>query len=525
MFATGSLDTLGSFLAALPRTETAAILLHLPVRAGTLPAAAATALQHSSGRALRVAADGVELQPGSLVVTSPGLSLSFAGDQLVLRPARNPRRADELAHTLAEQLGAQAIFVVLSAQGAGIGDAAAIRKAGGQFFTNIPGWSQTLPAGSACLLSAGELPAKVAEYLEQIHAPTALAPQPAPPHVTEPDGDALTLRHLRMLAAAFPGFVFVTAADFGWEYVNPPFYEFTGLGDGGARGKGWLSAIHDSDQAELSGVLQQAVQGRGSAECEARLRRSDGQWRWYLIRAAPQMAPDGTLLGWVGSFTDIDDRRVAELRQGLLLAELQHRVRNILAVVRSVLNRTLESSTDLDHFAAHLTGRIGALARTQSAAARTPERQVTLEELVHDELACHGGQDDSQHDVEGPSVALSDSVGSTFALAVHELTTNALKYGALSNPAGRLHVRWRLETVIGYKYATRLIFEWRESGVPVTDLKPVRRGFGRELIEQGLPYELGATTALEFRPGGLYCRIELATDSGKQTIRLLGQTA
>ena len=148
-----------------------------------------------------------------------------------------------------------------------------------------------------------------------------------------------------------------------------------------------------------------------------------------------------------------------------------------------------------------------------------------LEELVHDELACHGGRDDSQYDVQGPSVALSDSVGSTFALAVHELTTNALKYGALSNAAGRLHVRWWLEAANGYKYATRLIFEWQESGMPVTDLKPMRRGFGRELIEQGLPYELDATTSLEFRPGGVYCRIALATGGSKPTVELLEQTA
>ena len=208
----------------------------------------------------------------------------------------------------------------------------------------------------------------------------------------------------------------------------------------------------------------------------------------------------GRVIRWYGSCTDIDERQSAENRKGEMLAQLQHRIKNILAVVRSVLTRTLESSSDLDHFATHLAGRIEALARTQSVAARTAEGCVMLDELVYQELAAHGGQDDRQIQVDGPPVPLSAKTADAMALAIHELATNSIKYGALAVPRGRVAVSWRMETKEGAS-GPYLVLEWQESGVPLTDLQPKRRGFGRELIEQGLPYELGATTAMEVPAG------------------------
>ncbi len=193
------------------------------------------------------------------------------------------------------------------------------------------------------------------------------------------------------------------------------------------------------------------------------------------------------------------------------MAELQHRVKNILAVVRSVVSRTRDSSTSLEEFVDHLTGRIGALARTQSVLARSGDQGVGLEDLVLDELDAHGGQNNLQVKVSGPPVLLNDKIAETLGLALHELTTNSIKYGALASPGGHVNVAWRTYTtdVSGHP-EQRLVLDWQEAGVPVTDLRPARSGFGRELIERGLPYDLGATTALDFRPGGVRCVIELA---------------
>ena len=180
-------------------------------------------------------------------------------------------------------------------------------------------------------------------------------------------------------------------------------------------------------------------------------------------------------------------------------------MKNILAVVRSLANRTAEQSDSVDNFIAHFDGRLSAMGRTQNILARTAEGGVDLAELVQDELAGHVGHYD-QVEITGGQVKLRAKLAETLTLAIHELATNAVKYGALSTRSGRIAVSWHVDKSAGTQ---RLAFEWQESGVPVVDQSPSRSGFGRELIERGLPYELKATTALEFRQGGIRCVIEL----------------
>lgn len=331
---------------------------------------------------------------------------------------------------------------------------------------------------------------------------------------------------LHGIAASVPAFLFIADLDRQWDYVNPPFYAFTGLKVGAALGQGWLFALHPSDLAPLAAAWMVASAAATVIEHEIRVRQAGGSWCWFLLRAVPQTDARGAVTRWFGSCTDIDQRRQAETRQGLILADLQHRVKNIMAVVRSLLTRTLQSSTDLEHFADHFAGRLGALARVQTAAARTPERVVMLGDLVAEELFAHGSQDDRRTHVTGPDITLTEKLAGALGLAMHELTANALKFGGLSVPTGQVAVGWHVEPVhvpdtpaIGIHMSRnnasstglseRLTVVWEETGVPITDLTPKRHGFGRELIEQGLPYEVGATTLLEFRPGGIRCSIVL----------------
>ena len=299
---------------------------------------------------------------------------------------------------------------------------------------------------------------------------------------------------LHRMAASVPAFLFIAGAAGGWEYINPPFHAYTGMAADAASGWGWLAAIHPEDSADARGIWHGAA-AEGAVEREIRVRRADGAWQWFLLRAVPQLDAAGTVVRWFGSCTDIDGRRQVEARQGRLLAELQHRVKNVLALVRSLLVRTVKSSPDLDHFAHHFAGRIGALARSQTAAARSPDHLMMLDELVSEELSAHGGQDEQQMRLDGPDVALPGKIAGTIGLAVHELTTNALKYGALATPSGRVDVRWVVDLTQREDgcETPSLILDWRETGVPLTDLNPRRYGFGRELIEQGLPYEIGAS--------------------------------
>lgn len=239
--------------------------------------------------------------------------------------------------------------------------------------------------------------------------------------------------------------------------------------------------------------------------------------RWHLRRDGSRFWAAGVLMplkepgqGFVKILHDRTQERENEDRQKLLMAELQHRVKNILAVVRSIASRTLETTEDLDDFSAHFDGRLRALARTQNVLTRTATGRIDLDELVREELLTHAPQEPGQIEIAGPEIRLRDRAAEIFALALHELATNAVKYGALAQPKGHIAVTWRvLKTSAG----ERLSLEWRESGVPALDPEPTRHGFGRDLIERGLPYELGAATSLEFLPGGVRCTIELPLEA------------
>jgi len=180
-------------------------------------------------------------------------------------------------------------------------------------------------------------------------------------------------------------------------------------------------------------------------------------------------------------------------------------VRNILGVVRSIVARSVRNADSVEDLAAHLDGRLDTLARAQGVFTRNGADSVDLEELIRDEMVAVVAREE-QLTIKGPSVRLRREAAETFALALHELTTNAVKYGALSEPSGKLAVTWR---TVNTNQGPKLSLEWRESGVRALDVKPARQGFGRELIERGLPFELGATTALEFGRGGVRALIEV----------------
>jgi two-component system, chemotaxis family, CheB/CheR fusion protein len=217
----------------------------------------------------------------------------------------------------------------------------------------------------------------------------------------------------------------------------------------------------------------------------------------------------------VGGLTvaiDLTDRvraeealRESEKHTKLLMAELQHRVRNTLAIVRSITRRTAVNSETIEDYAMHLEGRIEAFARTQTVSTRSAEALVNLEEMIRDELLAHAVRDDEKAHVDGPPLRLRTAVAEKLGMAIHELATNAVKYGALSTADGHVDVTWRTEGTDGDR---KLKLEWRETGVRIATAAPRRRGFGTELIERTLPYEIDAKTALEFTPGGVRCVIE-----------------
>jgi len=241
---------------------------------------------------------------------------------------------------------------------------------------------------------------------------------------------------------------------------------------------------------------------RTLASVERELSAPDSGTR-YIVRILPYRSIDNFIAGVVITFIDVTAITRAEERQRLLLAELQHRVRNTLGVVRSIARRSAEASTTVEEYAFHLDGRLNAYARTQALVTRDPEGGVDLEYLVVEELLAYNAREGEQMRVSGPKVRFQPKAAETFALALHELATNALKYGALSQPTGRIEVSWRVDESTE---PTRLVFEWRERGGPQA-APPPRKGFGTELLERTLAFEFKGQTTMAFNPGGLQCTI------------------
>jgi two-component system CheB/CheR fusion protein len=226
----------------------------------------------------------------------------------------------------------------------------------------------------------------------------------------------------------------------------------------------------------------------------------------YIVRILPYRSIDNFIAGVVMTFIDVTAVTRAEERQRLLLAELQHRVRNSLGVVRSIVRRSAETSTSVEEYASHLDGRLNAFTRTQALVTRDPDGGVDLEYLVVEELLGYNAREGEQLRVSGPPVRFQPKTAETFALAIHELATNAIKYGALSQPRGVVDVSWRVDDTANP--SSRLIFDWREIGGPRV-LAPKRKGFGSELLERTLAFEFKGKTTLTYNPSGLQCTIAI----------------
>lgn len=233
--------------------------------------------------------------------------------------------------------------------------------------------------------------------------------------------------------------------------------------------------------------------------------RRDGETEdsCFTLSCSPVRHEAGEVFGVLLILIETTDRVRAGKARNLVVAELQHRVRNILAVIRSIVSRTAETSQTVEDLSAHLDGRLAALARTQVLLTRSPGAGVDLEGLVRDELLAQVA-DEHRILIEGPEIFLPPKAAEVMTLAVHELATNATKYGALASGHGLIEIRW---TIAPRGDTDWLTFEWRESGVTIAAAAPRRTGFGAVLIEQRVPYELMGAGSLTFAPGGVQCQI------------------
>ena len=269
--------------------------------------------------------------------------------------------------------------------------------------------------------------------------------------------------------------------------------------------QGVKAMIHPDDMDLMWSRVAKALDpaGDGRYEVEYRVKQLDGSWRWLSAWGLVEFESEGSdrkPVAIAGASRDLTGRKQAEELQRLLANELNHRVKNTLATVQSLVAQTLRGAVDLGEARSAINARIVALAGAHDLLTSRSWSSADLAEIVDRAIAPFAAT--GQFTVDGPSLDLSPKQTLALSLALHELATNAAKYGALSRPEGRVELRWKTRR-------GQLQLHWRESGGPQV-VPPLRRGFGSRLLEDGLLHDLDGDTRLEFAKNGVSCSITAA---------------
>lgn len=268
----------------------------------------------------------------------------------------------------------------------------------------------------------------------------------------------------------------------------------------------FLACVHADDRDRVRETARQAL-ATGEYEVEFRLLRParDGSWetRWLIGRGRRMPAPAGRLGLILGIHMDITVRKEAEARQELLMREVDHRAKNALAVVQAVLRLTRAETPEA--FGRAIAGRVSALARAQTLLTRSRWAGAELMAIVRGELAPFiGTAEATRLAISGPEVTVAPVAAQPLSMTLHELATNAAKYGSLSTPGGGLELSWTVDAE-----ADRLTLTWVEAGGPAIEGRPRTEGFGARMIRATIQDQLGGSVAFQWNATGLTCVIAL----------------
>jgi PAS domain S-box-containing protein len=265
----------------------------------------------------------------------------------------------------------------------------------------------------------------------------------------------------------------------------------------------FLERVHPDDRPDFKARIRDVSPDKPSYKKTFRFRCPDGRDIWLEESSIAEFDATGQFLRLKGLTLDITERKQSEERQGLLIAELDHRVKNLLARVAVISSYTRQGSNSMDQFVQVLDRRIQSMAAAHSLLSQSRWSGVNIADLVHSQLAPYATTANTT--IGGPDVTLTPTVTQAVAMALHELVTNAVKYGALSSPSGHVAVNWH-QPVDGE--SGRVKIEWRESGGPPV-VKPAKTGYGTSLIREMIPHELGGAVDLAFLTEGVCCQIDV----------------
>jgi PAS domain S-box-containing protein len=266
----------------------------------------------------------------------------------------------------------------------------------------------------------------------------------------------------------------------------------------------FLARMRADDLARYKALLQRVSPDRPSFAWSFRFTRFDGREIWLEQSSRAEFDAAGHLVHVRGLTLDVTERKQAEEHQSILMAELDHRVRNVLARVAGVAMSTRQGSGSMDDFLLRLNGRIQAMSVAHSVLSQSRWHGAELTDLLRQQLAPY--TTDANTTIRGSDVMLTAEVTQALAMVLHELVTNAAKYGGLSSPNGRVSVQWDRHS--HGSDAASLTIEWREFGGPAI-VGPIQSGYGTNLIRELIPHELGGKVDLVFGAEGARCRIEI----------------
>lgn len=304
------------------------------------------------------------------------------------------------------------------------------------------------------------------------------------------------------LADAFPHMVWSTLPDGYHDYYNRRWYEFTGVPDGSTDGEGWNDMFHPDDQAKAWERWRHSLETGEPYQIEYRLRHRSGEYRWVLGRAMPMHDSDGRIIRWMGTCTDIHEQKAQAEQNEILSRELSHRIKNIFAVIAGLIGLSARRSPQHREFAADLQARIAALGRAHefvrphSDLSRPMVQCESLLAVFRDILSPYTALLEGRITVGGDDLRVDDRGATPIALLVHELATNAVKYGALASDEGTIALSVHRED-------DHCTIRWVERGGPAIHAPPEKEGFGTKLADLSVITQLGGTLQRLWEQPGL----------------------
>jgi PAS domain S-box-containing protein len=290
-------------------------------------------------------------------------------------------------------------------------------------------------------------------------------------------------------------------------FANDAFLALTGYDRNEVLGHGFNFLMARGADRKALAQVEAAFETSANGGSEIHYRRKDGSLFWAAFHISPVRDESGDVVQHFASFMDLTKQKKEQAQSTMMINELNHRVKNTLATVQSIVWQALRKAADPDIIRQYIESRLFALSRSHDLLTREHWEGAGLRDLINEALEPFGVANGraERFVVTGKNIRIPPNATLALGIAFHELATNAVKYGAFSNKSGSILIAWTIEPA---PEGNRLLLRWQEkNGPPVTP--PSRRGFGSRVVERGLAHELGGTVHLDYRPDGVVCTINI----------------